>query len=276
VQVLTQAREPLIRRTFESCAAPSAPSCICITRLPRSNAVCVRPRQAGHRRHCRTRRVRVRDARAINRRRTGYPIFSGKLHRHRAGLRRRNLRCGRWRMAADAANVLSSSTFPLRSRWPRKHLCDQIEWFGRHVRNRDGIVLSVHPHTIVVARSCRGTRCHGGRRSYRRLPVRQRRAHRQRRHRYASPHLLHARHRPRLDFSDINAVIRTVEHCNQLPVHPAPPYGGELVFTAFSGSPRMRSKKAWPRASRPTFGSAVSAHRSGRPCRAYDAVIRVQ
>ena len=41
---------------------------------------------------------------------------------------------------------------------------------------------------------------------------------------------------PGLDFSDINAVIRTVEHCNQLPVHPRHPYGGELVFTAFSGS----------------------------------------
>jgi len=48
---------------------------------------------------------------------------------------------------------------------------------------------------------------------------------------------------PGLDFSDINAVIRTVEHCNQLPVHPRHPYGGELVFTAFSGSHQDAIKK---------------------------------
>ena len=41
---------------------------------------------------------------------------------------------------------------------------------------------------------------------------------------------------PRIDFSDINKVIRTVEYCNQLPVDPRHPYGGDLVFTAFSGS----------------------------------------
>ena len=39
---------------------------------------------------------------------------------------------------------------------------------------------------------------------------------------------------PGLDFSDINAVARTVEHCNQLPIHPRHPYVGDLVFTAFS------------------------------------------
>ena len=48
---------------------------------------------------------------------------------------------------------------------------------------------------------------------------------------------------PGLDFSDINAVIRAVEHCNQLPVHPRHPYGGELVFTAFSGSHQDAIKK---------------------------------
>src|SRR6185312_5031168 len=41
---------------------------------------------------------------------------------------------------------------------------------------------------------------------------------------------------PGLDLSDINHVARTVEHCNQLPVHPRHPYAGDLVFTAFSGS----------------------------------------
>ena len=41
---------------------------------------------------------------------------------------------------------------------------------------------------------------------------------------------------PQIDFSDIDEIRRTVEYCNQLPVHERHPYGGDLVFTAFSGS----------------------------------------
>ncbi|MBO6825899.1 MAG: hypothetical protein JJ879_06835, partial [Sneathiella sp.] len=50
---------------------------------------------------------------------------------------------------------------------------------------------------------------------------------------------------PELDFSNINEVVRTVEYCNQLPVHPRHPYGGELVFTAFSGSHQDAIKKGF-------------------------------
>jgi 2-isopropylmalate synthase len=50
---------------------------------------------------------------------------------------------------------------------------------------------------------------------------------------------------PGLDFSDINAVARTVEHCNQLPIHPRHPYVGDLVFTAFSGSHQDAIKKGF-------------------------------
>ena len=50
---------------------------------------------------------------------------------------------------------------------------------------------------------------------------------------------------PGLDFSDIDAIIETVEYCNQLPVHPRHPYGGELVFTAFSGSHQDAIKKGF-------------------------------
>jgi 2-isopropylmalate synthase len=50
---------------------------------------------------------------------------------------------------------------------------------------------------------------------------------------------------PGLDFSDIDRVIETVEYCNQLPVHPRHPYGGELVFTAFSGSHQDAIKKGF-------------------------------
>ena len=50
---------------------------------------------------------------------------------------------------------------------------------------------------------------------------------------------------PGLDFSDIDRVIETVEYCNQIPVHPRHPYGGELVFTAFSGSHQDAIKKGF-------------------------------
>jgi 2-isopropylmalate synthase len=50
---------------------------------------------------------------------------------------------------------------------------------------------------------------------------------------------------PGLDFSDIDEVIKTVEYCNQLPVHPRHPYAGELVFTAFSGSHQDAIKKGF-------------------------------
>src|SRR5699024_5405420 len=48
---------------------------------------------------------------------------------------------------------------------------------------------------------------------------------------------------PQIDFSDIDEVRRTVEHCNQLPVPERHPYGGDLVFTAFSGSHQDAIKK---------------------------------
>ena len=50
---------------------------------------------------------------------------------------------------------------------------------------------------------------------------------------------------PNLDFSNINAVMREVEYCNQLPVHPRHPYAGDLVFTAFSGSHQDAIKKGF-------------------------------
>jgi 2-isopropylmalate synthase len=55
---------------------------------------------------------------------------------------------------------------------------------------------------------------------------------------------------PGLDFSDINRVRRTVEHCTELPVHPRHPYGGDLVYTAFSGSHQDAINKGFAEQSR--------------------------
>ena len=154
---------------------------------------------------------------------------------------------------------------------------DQIEWFGRNIRNRDSIVLSVHPHNdrgcavaaaelAVMAGADRIEGClfgNGERTGNVDLVT-------------LALNLYSQGVNPGLDFSDINAVIRTVEHCNQLPVHPRHPYGGELVFTAFSGSHQDAIKKGlsarraddlWDVPYLPIDPADLG--------RAYDAVIRV-
>jgi 2-isopropylmalate synthase len=121
---------------------------------------------------------------------------------------------------------------------------DQIEWFGRHIKNRDSIVLSVHPHNdrgcavaaaelalMAGAERVEGCLFGNGERTGNVDLV------------TLAVNLYTQGVDPKLDFSDVNAVIRTVEHCNQLPVHPRHPYGGELVFTAFSGSHQDAIKK---------------------------------
>ena len=89
-----------------------------------------------------------------------------------------------------------------------------------------------------------------------------------------------------IDLSDIDEVRRTVEHCNQLPVHPRHPYGGELVYTAFSGSHQDAIKKGLEAMDRDAAeaGVAVEDFRWAVPYlpidpkdvgRSYEAVIRV-
>ena len=121
---------------------------------------------------------------------------------------------------------------------------DQIEWFGRHIAQRDCIVLSVHPHndrgTAVAAAelAClagadrvEGTLFGNGERTGNVDIV------------TLAMNLYTQGVHPGLDFSNINEAARCVEHCNQLPIHPRHPYVGDLVFTAFSGSHQDAIKK---------------------------------
>ena len=114
---------------------------------------------------------------------------------------------------------------------------DQIEWFSRNVKNRDSIILSVHPHndrgTAVAATELalmagadrvEGTLFGNGERTGNVDII------------TLSLNMFTQGVDPALKIDDINELIRTVEYCNQLPVHPRHPYAGELVFTAFSGS----------------------------------------
>src|SRR2546423_3782573 len=91
---------------------------------------------------------------------------------------------------------------------------------------------------------------------------------------------------PMIDFSDIDEIRRTVEYCNQLPVHPRHPYAGELVYTAFSGSHQDAIKKGFEafEAGAAAAGADVAEFAWAVPYlpidprdvgRTYEAVIRV-
>ncbi|MGE5269516.1 MAG: 2-isopropylmalate synthase [Thiohalocapsa sp.] len=123
---------------------------------------------------------------------------------------------------------------------------DQIEWFGRHIRDRDSIVLSLHPHNdrgtgvaaaelAVMAGADRveGTLFGNGERTGN-VDVMT-----------LALNLFSQGVDPGLEIRDIDEIVRTVEYCNQLPVHPRHPYAGELVYTAFSGSHQDAIKKGF-------------------------------
>jgi len=123
---------------------------------------------------------------------------------------------------------------------------DMIEWMHRNLERRDSIVLSVHPHNdrgtgtaagefAVMAGADRLEGClfGNGERTGNLDLVN------------VALNLYTQGVDPRLDFSDIDEIRRTVEHCNQLPVHPRHPYVGELVYTSFSGSHQDAIKKAF-------------------------------
>lgn len=114
---------------------------------------------------------------------------------------------------------------------------DQVEWMHRHLRYRDSVVLSVHTHNdrgcaiaaAELAQMAGADRVEGclfgnGERTGNVDLV------------TLGLNLYTQGIHPGLDFSQINEVARTVEDCTQLPIHPRHPYVGDLVFTAFSGS----------------------------------------
>ncbi len=123
---------------------------------------------------------------------------------------------------------------------------DMIEWMHRNLARREAIILSVHPHNdrgtgtaagefAVMAGADRVEGClfGNGERTGNVDVVN------------IALNLYTQGVDPGLDFSDIDAVRRTVEYCNQLPVHPRHPYVGDLVFTSFSGSHQDAIKKAF-------------------------------
>ena len=123
---------------------------------------------------------------------------------------------------------------------------DMMEWMHRHLARRDAIVISVHPHNdrgtgtaagelalMAGADRIEGCLFGNGERTGNVDLVN------------IALNLYTQGVSPGLDFSDIDEVRRTVEYCNQLPVHPRHPYAGDLVYTSFSGSHQDAIKKAF-------------------------------
>ena len=123
---------------------------------------------------------------------------------------------------------------------------DQIEYFCRNLPNRDRAVISLHTHNdrgtgvaaaelglMAGADRVEGCLFGNGERTGNCCLV------------TVGLNMYTQGVDPELDFSNIDEVIQTVEYCNQIPVHPRHPYGGELVFTAFSGSHQDAIKKGF-------------------------------
>jgi 2-isopropylmalate synthase len=164
---------------------------------------------------------------------------------------------------------------------------DQIEWMSRNLPNREHVCVSVHPHNdrgtavadaelAVLAGADRIEGClfGNGERTGNVCLV------------TLGLNLFSQGIDPMISFADIDEIRRTVEYCNQLPVHPRHPYAGDLVYTAFSGSHQDAIKKGFE-------ALEAEAHDAGVPFaeypwavpylpidphdvgRTYEAVIRV-
>jgi 2-isopropylmalate synthase len=155
---------------------------------------------------------------------------------------------------------------------------DVIEWFGRTVKDRESITLSLHPHndrgTAVAAAEfgmmagadrVEGTLFGNGERTGNVDIIN------------LAMNLFANGVDPELDISDIDALRRVAEYCNRLPVHPRHPYVGDLVYTSFSGSHQDAIKKGF--AALPddyeVWGVPYLPIDPKHVGRSYEAVIRV-
>lgn len=154
---------------------------------------------------------------------------------------------------------------------------DMVEWMHRSLARRDGIVLSVHPHNdrgtgtaagelalMAGADRIEGCLFGNGERTGNVDLVN------------VALNLYTQGVDPQLDFSDIDEVRRCVEHCNQLPVHPRHPYVGDLVYTSFSGSHQDAIRKAFAARKEGDMWDMPYLPIDPKDLgRGYDAVIRV-
>jgi 2-isopropylmalate synthase len=289
IQVLTQARPELIERTFEACeGAPRA-----IVHLYNSTSILQR-RVVFRSDRLGIRKIASAGAEDVARFSEKYPDTDWRFQYSPESYTGTELE-----YAVEVCNAVSAIWQPtpespmivnlpatVEMATPNVY-ADSIEWMHRHLEWRDGIVLSLHPHndrgTAVAAAELgyqagadriEGCLFGNGERTGNVDLV------------TLGMNLFTQGIDPQIDFSDIDDIRRTVEYCNQLPVPERHPWGGDLVYTAFSGSHQDAINKGFDamRAAAAEAGHDVDDHLWEVPYlpvdpkdigRTYEAVIRV-
>ena len=247
IQVLTQAREPLIRRTFESLRGARR----AIVHLYNATAPVMRRLVLGLDEQgivdLATVHARLFVSLAAEQPQTDWvfqyspEMFSGT----ELAFSKRVIDAvtGVWEPSPERKCIVNLPSTVEHS--TPNIFADMIEWMHRHLANRDSIVLSVHPHNdrgtgtaagefAVMAGADRLEGClFGNGERTGNLDIVN-----------VALNLYTQGVNPGLDFSNIDEIRNTVEFCNRLPVHPRHPYVGELVYTSFSGSHQDAIKKA--------------------------------
>jgi 2-isopropylmalate synthase len=239
IQVLTQCRPELITRTFEACAgAPRA-----IVHFYNSTSILQR-RVVFRADRAAVKAIATEGARLCVEEAAKYPGTQWRFEYSPESYTGTELEYAVEVCNAVADIVQPTPEVPLIVNLPAtvematpNVYADSIEWMNRHLSPRDSIILSLHPHndrgTAVAAAELgyqagadriEGCLFGNGERTGNVCLV------------TLGLNLFSRGVDPQIDFSNIDEIRRTVEYCNQLPVHERHPYGGDLVYTAFSGS----------------------------------------
>ena len=261
IQVLTQARPELIARTFE--AVEGAPSAL--VHLYNSTSALQRRVVFGLDRKGIT-RIATDGAEEVSRWAEKYPDTDWRFEYSPESYTGTELE-----YAVEVCNAVSAIWQPTAERPMVVNLpatvematpnvyADSIEWMHRNLERRDGIVLSLHPHndrgTAVAAAELgymagadriEGCLFGNGERTGNVCLV------------TLGLNIFSQGIDPQIDFSDIDEIRRTVEYCNQLAVPERQPYGGDLVYTAFSGSHQDAIKKGFDHLNRDASAAGVA------------------
>ncbi|MBJ7385140.1 MAG: 2-isopropylmalate synthase [Mycolicibacterium sp.] len=239
IQVLTQCRPELIARTFEACAG--APRAIVhfynSTSILQRRVVFRADREA-------VKKIATDGARMCVEEAKKYPDTNWRFEYSPESYTGTELEYAKDVCDAVSEIVGATPDAPLILNLPAtvematpNVYADSIEWMSRNLARRDSIILSLHPHndrgTAVAAAELgyqagadriEGCLFGNGERTGNVCLV------------TLGLNLFSRGVDPQIDFSNIDEIRRTVEYCNQLPVHERHPYGGDLVYTAFSGS----------------------------------------
>ncbi len=279
IQVLTQAREPLIRRTFEALVGAKR----AIVHLYNATAPVMRDVVLGLDQDGVV-SLAVEHARLMRELSEKQPETEWRFEYSPEMFSDTELDFSKrvvdavtaaWAPTADRKCIINLPTTVEHS--TPNVFADMVEWMHRNLARREVIVLSVHPHNdrgtgtaagelalMAGADRIEGCLFGNGERTGNVDLVN------------IALNLYTQGVSPELDFSDIDEVRRCVEHCNQLPVHPRHPYVGDLVYTSFSGSHQDAIKKAFAARKEGEIWNMPYLPIDPKDLgRSYDAVIRV-